>query len=809
MSWMGLAFAWWLAAGSLRGAESSGVIDDGQFATEAEAQAAWRLMGTTAPVRLFQPDDRKALKLPCVFAGSKSERASWDRRVTLDLTAARGIEFQLFCRDASPVSYFSVYLQSGDGWYHGTFYPESSNQWNTVSLDKSAFGSEGKPAGWGQIRTIRLSAWRGQERNTELWVRDLRVSGQLGREALVAILRAESAAQRSAEEARSVAQFTETTAQLLQSFGVGSAVISDTDATLERLRSARVVVLPYNGTLPDGAAQALKQYAAQGGRLLVFYNVPASLRSVLKVQGGSHIKESRPGSFAAIRPRNGALPGAPATAGQRSWNINAVQPVPGASEVLAEWLDDKGQPTGHAAIVGSRSGLVMTHVLLNDDPRNKARLLLAMAGYLAPELWRQAAETSLGQVGKVGPARDFEQASAAISQLARADSLALETLKAAGRSRDEARAALGRGDFAAAMDLADAARQQVTEAWCRAQPSLPGEFRAFWCHSAFGVQGMTWDEALGRMATNGFTAILPNMLWGGVAFYESRLLPVSPEVAKRGDQIALCLAAARRHGIQVHVWKVNWNLGHAVPAPFLEKMRRAQRLQFNSRGKEEPWLCPSHPENQKLEIESMVEVARNYDVDGIHFDYIRYPDSDHCFCAGCKERFQRATGQTLAQWPRDVMSDSAVRQQWLDWRRTNITIVVRAVAEQAHALKPKLKISAAVFRNWATDRDGVGQDWKLWCDRGWLDFVCPMDYTPSHRQFENMVARQVEWAGRTPVYPGIGESASSSRLGADGVIEQIQISRRYKTGGFVIFNYGVPEAKELLPLLGLGITARP
>jgi uncharacterized lipoprotein YddW (UPF0748 family) len=153
-----------------------------------------------------------------------------------------------------------------------------------------------------------------------------------------------------------------------------------------------------------------------------------------------------------------------------------------------------------------------------------------------------------------------------------------------------------------------------------------------------------------------------------------------------------------------------------------------------------------------------------------------------------------------------VRLGGALHQQWLEWRRENITAVVRSTSEQARSLRPGVKISAAVFRNWPTDRDGVGQDWKLWCERGWLDFVCPMDYTSSARQFENMVARQIGWAGRTPCYPGIGESASSSRLGADAVIEQILITRRHRTGGFVIFNYGVAEAQELLPRLGLGIT---
>jgi len=197
-----------------------------------------------------------------------------------------------------------------------------------------------------------------------------------------------------------------------------------------------------------------------------------------------------------------------------------------------------------------------------------------------------------------------------------------------------------------------------------------------------------------------------------------------------------------------------------------------------------------------------------YDVDGIHFDYIRYPDGDHCFCDGCRDRFHRAADKKPANWPGDVQPQGPLRQSWLDWRRDNITTVVRAVSEQARAINPRIKLSAAVFRNWAADRDGVGQDWKLWCDQGWLDFVCPMDYTPSHRQFENMVAQQVQWAGRVPCYPGIGVSASSSRLAVDSVIQQIQITRRHNTRGFVLFNYGATESDDLLPLLGLGITSK-
>lgn len=79
-----------------------------------------------------------------------------------------------------------------------------------------------------------------------------------------------------------------------------------------------------------------------------------------------------------------------------------------------------------------------------------------------------------------------------------------------------------------------------------------------------------------------------------------------------------------------------------------------------------------------------------------------------------------------------------------------------------------------------------------------------MNYTASDMQFENWVKLQQVWAGNTPVYPGIG----AWMLSPDRVIGQIAITRRLDTKGFTIFNYGVAEAQDLLPLLGQGITAK-
>ncbi|MBI5687753.1 MAG: family 10 glycosylhydrolase [Verrucomicrobia bacterium] len=796
-----------LAAAAVLADNKPGMIDDCHYADDAAAQKAWRPMGGSAPAAAVTLDGRKALRLPCNFAGTTMERASWDRKVKLDLVPCQGIQFKVFCKNPAPVSHFSVYFQSGGGWYSTGFFPEAAG-WSTITINKASTRSEGTPAGWGNIETIRISAWRGRNEDTELFVSDLRMTGVLGVDASVAVVRGESLARGRSGESKAADQFAEGVTQNLAALGIGCSMISDLDLTAERLAKAKLVILPHNPSMPDSAADALIKFLGRGGNLLVFYCLPAKLRSVVKIEGGPHTKASHPGQFSAIRFTDGALPGAPTLIGQRSWNINAAKAVPGASRVLAEWLDDKGQPTGHAAVVASDNCIVMSHVLLDDDLVNKRRMLLAMVGHLEPDIWWKTTNAGIARIGQIGGCKNFDEVAALITKTAKGNRKAKAALDSARKLRDEAVALGVKEKYVEATEKAAAATQRLNEAFCMAQQPLKGEFRAFWCHSAFGVEGMEWDEAIKRLADNGFTAIVPNMLWGGVAFYNSKTLPVAPDVAEKGDQIAKCIAACKKNGVQIHVWKVNWNTGHRVPKEFLDKMRSEGRLQMSSRGKEEPWLCPSHPDNQKLEIASMVEVARDYDVDGIHFDYIRYPGGDHCFCPGCRERFGKAAGVEIKNWPQDALGKGPFRQQWLDFRRSNITAVVKAVSEQARVAKPKIKISAAVFRNWATDRDGVGQDWKLWCDNGWLDFVCPMDYTESDRQFDSWIALQKDWAGKVPVYPGIGVSSSGSRLGADRTIGQIAITRRHDTRGFIIFNYGVTEAKDLVPMLGLGITAK-
>ena len=796
-----------VAAGASGGEAGYRPVDDFSYSQQA-ARAAWKPMAGSRPVSVAEIDGRRGLKMPCNFRGTGIDRASWDRKVRLDMTACRGMQFLFRCEDLSPISSFTMYLRSGRGWYRCGFEAPASTKWAVVRVHKRGAGIEGTPAGWGSVDTIRISAWRGTDADTEFAVAALGLFGTGGR---IAVVRGDSAAAKAPGEARGIQRYAETVGRLLDGLDLPYVMIADTDVSPERLKGVNLVILPYNPMMPDKVAGELAAYMKRGGKMIACYVLPRRLQEPAGIRIGRHVRQKHKGYFASINIRSSdlPLPGMPGAVRQASWNIREASPVKGQSRVAAWWYTDTGEFTGLPAVVAGDNCIYLTHVLLGDDPENKQRLLLAMAGHLIPELWGDAARGRIARIGRFGPYEDYEAAGRGISALAGAGSTAGRALARAADLQEQAKSLQAKGKFVESVIAAGKARRAMIGAHCLAQKPLAGEHRAFWCHSALGVSGMSWDQAIKLLADSGFTAILPNMLWAGAAFYKSDVLPPAPGFAEKGDQIALCLAACKKYGVACHVWKVNYNMGWRAPKEFVARMKSAGRMQVGNTARPiARWLCPSHPDNQKLEIDSMLEVARKYAVDGLHFDYIRYKGREGCFCDGCRKRFEKSIAGKVANWPADVRKPGELRRKWLDFRRAQITAVVAAVAQRARKIRPGIRISAAVFGNWPADRDRVGQDWKLWCDRGYLDFVCPMDYTPHTGTFERMVARQVVWAGRVPCYPGIGLSTWGDPADVCKVIAQINAARRLGAKGFTIFNYGPAAAADVLPMLGKGVTRK-
>ncbi|MFB3881500.1 MAG: family 10 glycosylhydrolase [Armatimonadota bacterium] len=590
--------------------------------------------------------------------------------------------------------------------------------------------------------------------------------------------------------------FMKTLRAALDAVGVPYVVVSDMTVETGGLSGYKVAVLPYSFVLPEAEQAALERFVSQGGKVIVCYSITPKLAALLGVEVG----ERREGDFQAIALRPDLLAGLPDRVIQNSWGVMPAKPAGPGTEVIGGWVDSAGRPLDVAAVLVSPTGAYIGHVLTDTDLANKGRMLLAVLGRFVPDMWQQASSRAIAEASATID-------SMAERALARSDPAARQK---AGADLDRARAKLteSRGLHAAgeserAVIAAGEAAQVAKLAVVRSAPERPSEFRAVWLHNAYGVPGWGWERTARELAANGFNATIVNMLWAGIAHYPSDCLPVAPEVATAGDQIAEALRFCKQYGVELHVWKVNYNL-QGAPDEFVQKLREEGRLQHRLDGTEVLWLCPSDPRNFALEHDSMLEVVRRYDVAGIHFDYIRYPESDSCYCDGCRRRFAQTTGMVVERWPEDV-TEGPLAEQYAQWRRDQVTRLVRAVATEARTIRPGVMVSAAVFA-WPGAIRWVGQDWRQWVSEGLLDFVCPMNYTASANELEQMVTGEVNIVeGRIPLYIGIGEFIIPDD--AD-LVDQIERARRLGADGFVCFSYEhLGPSGDRLAGLHAGLTA--
>ncbi len=113
-----------------------------------------------------------------------------------------------------------------------------------------------------------------------------------------------------------------------------------------------------------------------------------------------------------------------------------------------------------------------------------------------------------------------------------------------------------------------------------------------------------------------------------------------------------------------------------------------------------------------------------------------------------------------------------------------------AVHDEAKKIRPEIKISAAVYGDYPACRKSVAQDWPAWIKAGYLDFLCPMDYTMNDDYFRSLVKNQLHLVDKKiPVYVGIGATSSHSNLSGERVQKQIRAARELGAAGFSIFNF--------------------
>ena len=367
-------------------------------------------------------------------------------------------------------------------------------------------------------------------------------------------------------------------------------------------------------------------------------------------------------------------------------------------------------------------------------------------------------------------------------------------------------AVLPKGSRAPLSEIARAAQAAVVSnenaaalARLATMPPRANERRFVWAHDPCGLKGRTWEQSIRFLRDYGFTDVIVNLVRGPTSAYPSDVLVVS-EIAEGRDQLAESLAACRKYGLKLHAWTICWRSGWRTADEANRPFEAEDRRQRSRDGRLSEWLCPTHPENRRLLVEAMLELVAK-GVDGVHFDFIRYPDSEYCFCPRCRDLFARWSGEPLAAGVASTYASERQKSLWRKFRCAAITAPLKKVSETLRANPSnRCEISAAVFCDPLADPDSVGQDWGAWCRAGLLDFVCPMTYEDDFGWFRRKLDKEAQQvAGRVPQYPGIGlgvwprDGRAVARF-----CEQVRYVREIGRGGFAVFDLNW-KLEQLMP----------
>ena len=184
------------------------------------------------------------------------------------------------------------------------------------------------------------------------------------------------------------------------------------------------------------------------------------------------------------------------------------------------------------------------------------------------------------------------------------------------------------------------------------------------------------------------------------------------------DPLAFMIREAHARGIEIHAWCNTFlaKSGRSLPPESSPRHVLLRHPEWLRLVEGEWWFDPGLPAVREYLCRVMMDIVRRYDVDGIHFDFMRYPGKQFPDDAA----YKRYGGKIARE----------------DWRRENVNKFVRMVYDSSISVKPMLKIGSApigLYTDFGKIKglrsyDDLYQDSRDWLREGKQDYLCPQVY---------------------------------------------------------------------------------
>jgi uncharacterized lipoprotein YddW (UPF0748 family) len=360
------------------------------------------------------------------------------------------------------------------------------------------------------------------------------------------------------------------------------------------------------------------------------------------------------------------------------------------------------------------------------------------------------------------------------------------------------------------------------------EPMLPneGELRGVWVtrwtySNAADIQRIVDDVAGANM-----NAIFMQVRGTADAYYASTLEPWAQRLSGTlgtdpgWDPLGEMITRAHARGIQVHAWLNTFPAWTGLTPPSESAIRHPLLAHpewlcadeggtpMGPRAMDYQFFSPGNPAVREHITSVALEIATRYAVDGIHFDYVRYPGSVYCHDEVSTAEYTSAEAASPGL-------------SYADFQRDRITMMLREVRRRLAEARPQTVITVAnwgIYRNlwsWSSVSRGYDdyyQDAHRWAREGIVDALCPMTYW----RITDPKGERTDWA--TLIEDHIAAATAGGRYAytaihgehdGDELLRQVALARASGARGIMFFELGYLRTNGHLARLRAGPFASP
>ncbi|MFI5228566.1 MAG: glycoside hydrolase family 10 protein [Gemmatimonadales bacterium] len=357
-----------------------------------------------------------------------------------------------------------------------------------------------------------------------------------------------------------------------------------------------------------------------------------------------------------------------------------------------------------------------------------------------------------------------------------------------------------------------------------APPTIAREFRAAWVTPMPDRGFRDWPSAPGlsadsqktelrslldRAAALGLNAIILHVRLASDALYPSNYAPWSAALSGRPggdpgyDPLAYAVSEAHSRGLQLHAW---FNPFRALlpggPSPQAASHVTRRHPEWIRKYGAQTWIDPGEPAARAFVLQTILDVVKRYDIDGVHIDDYFYPYRETRTIVRRVHRRRVVTHREIS-FPDDrTWRKYGAAKGWKnrdDWRRNNIDSFVKSLYDSVKQLKPSVVVGVSPFGIWRPGSprgitgldsyDEIYADSRKWLAEAWLDYVAPQLYWEVGGIEDRFRVLDAWWRSQNPhgrfVWPGLYSSHvynEPDRWPVDAIAAQIASIRDARIG---------------------------